>query len=96
LQNFIAGHATEQIHQVKRNTLEMCADLGTKKQSAEKISVLRSLCGYQESRDVLVKIKPRLMDTAMSRAWGLTPTLSFGGIQRVPSKQLMSAGLLAM
>jgi len=96
LQNFIAGRGVEQIHQVKEHTSQMCADLGTKKKTAEKIPVLRSLCGYREFKESLVKVKLKLMDTPMSRALGLTPIPSVGGIHKVPAKNLLLAGLLAM
>lgn len=96
LQNFTAGRGVEQIHQVKEHTSQMCADLGTKKQTAEKISVLRSLCGYREFKDELVKVKPTLMDTPMARALGLVPIPAVGGISKVPAKSMILAGLLAL
>lgn len=44
----------------------------------------------------MIKVKPKLMDTPMSRALGLTPIPSVGGIQKVPAKSLLLAGLLAL
>jgi len=73
----------------------MCSDLGTKKQTAEKISVLRSLCGYQEFKEDLIKVEPKLEDTPMARAFGLMHIPSVGGVQKVPAKSLLLAGLLA-